>query len=129
MDDALYKEVISSIKAIFDMTTRLDERIKMLLEKQHDTDNKISNIFSSQADLNTKVSVLETSNGPANQKKTDDIFQKLAQLETRLSNVEKSATNTEAKWKAIFDFVYKTIWVVVVCYLLYLLNLSTPPLP
>lgn len=133
MDDALYKEVTSSIKAMFDMTARVDERVKILVEKQHDVEHRLEGISTSQMELTTKVGILETRNDKGYATRVDSTLgtlqNEMKQIELRLITVEKSATSSEAKWKMIFDFIYKSVWVILVCYLLYKLNLAPPALP
>jgi len=136
MDDALYKEVTSSIKAMFDMTARVDERVKMLVDKQNNVEHRLETICTSQMELTTKVGILETRNGHEVKQHVakvdssiDALEGELRQVELRLMAVEKTASSSEAKWKMILDFVYKAVWVILVCYLLYKLNLTPPPLP
>lgn len=136
MDETLYREVTESIKAVFDLTARVDERVKMMTERQVNLENRIDNTSKLQSDLVTKVGILEVRNGSELKElilkaedKLSNLNKLIQNLELRMQMVEKSAKSTESKWKTIFDFVYKTIWVIIVCWILFKLNLQTPPLP
>jgi predicted nucleic acid-binding Zn-ribbon protein len=136
MDSTLYKEVTSSIKAMFDVTARIDERVKMLVEKQHEVERRLDGISTSQMTLTTKVGILENRNGKDLKDQiarvdssVEGARDEIKQMQMRLITVEKSATSSEHKWKSIFDFIYKAVWVILVCYLLFKLNLTPPPLP
>ena len=136
MDNALYKEVIHSIQAVFELTARVDERVKLLMDKQTQIDAKLESLSVSQMNLFTKVSVLETKDGEelknalvSLDNEVKGVTKELHAIDMRLHGVEQVATRTENKWQMVFDFVYKTVWVVLVCYLLFKLNLQPPPLP
>lgn len=135
-EESMSKEVIQSIKAIFDLTARVDERVKMLAEKQINTEKKIEMIVVVQNDMATKLGILETRNG--NHLKEDmnsltdevqELYDNVKNLDTRIANMEKAKNVNDNRWSLVFDFIYKTFWVIFVCYLLYKLNLQAPPLP
>lgn len=136
MDDTLYKEIIHSIQAVFELTARVDERVKLLMDKQTQIDAKLESLSVSQMNLSTKVSVLETKDGKelrnalvSLDNEVKEATKEIHAIDMRLHGVEQVATRTENKWQMVFDFVYKTVWVVLVCYLLFKLNLQPPPLP
>ena len=136
MDETLYKEIIHSIQAVFELTARVDERVKLLMDKQTHIDAKLESLSMSQMNLFTKVSVLETKDGKelknalvSLDNEVKEAIKEMHAIDMRLHGVEQVATRTENKWQMVFDFVYKTVWVILVCYLLVKLNLQPPPLP
>ena len=136
MDDTLYKEIIHSIQAVLELTARVDERVKLLMDKQTHIDAKLESLSMSQMNLFTKVSVLETKDGKelknalvSLDNEVKEAIKEIHAIDMRLHGVEQVATRTENKWQMVFDFVYKTVWVILVCYLLVKLNLQPPPLP
>lgn len=126
MDSSLYKEVTQSIKATFDLTARIDERVKMLSENHKTSSAIMDDLQKRQSDILTKLVLLESKDDKTI---TTGLQSSLKDIEMRLMLVEKSAINSDNKWKLAFDFTYKTVWVVVVCYILLKLNLQSPPLP
>jgi len=136
MDETLFREVTQSIKAVFDLTARVDERVKMLVEKQTQIDSKIEALALQHTDLVTKVGILESRNEKEFKDQLtrfeDDIKEAsddLKEFDQRLYHVERSTSTSENRWKSVYQFIRDTIWVVIVCYLLYKLNLTPPPLP
>jgi len=136
MDETLYREVTQSIKAVFDLTARVDERVKMLVERQVQTDDKIEDFSRNQTELVSKVSVLETRNEKEFidelrrfEAAMKDTQRDLKEIDQRLYHVEKSSHSNENRWKQIYHFVRDTVWVIIVCYLLYRLGLQPPPFP
>ena len=129
MEDLLYREVTQSIKAVFDLTARVDERVKMIVDKQTVMERRMEHFTDLQNELTTKVHVLQSLNTDSLKADVNIIEESLDDIKLRLAIVERLGNNTEHKWKLAFDFVYKTVWVVLVCYLLYKLNLQSPPLP
>lgn len=136
MDETLFREVTQSIKAVFDLTARVDERVKMLVEKQTQIDTKIENLSLQHTDLVTKVGILES----RSEKEFKDQLERfegdvkeatehLKEFDQRLYHVEKSSRTSENRWKNVYQFVRDTVWVLIVCYLLYKLNLQLPSLP
>ena len=136
MDESLFREVTQSIKAVFDLTARVDERVKMLVEKQSQIDSKIEGLSLHHTDLVAKVSVLESRNEKEFKDQIDrfetsvkEAEDTLKELDQRLYHVEKSSHTSENRWKNVYLFVRDTAWVLLVCYLLYKLNLNLPPIP
>jgi len=136
MDESLFREVTQSIKAVFDLTARVDERVKMLIEKQNQIDTKIEGLSIHHTDLVTKVGILESRNEKEFKEQiarfedsVKEAENTLKEIDQRLYHVEKSSHTSENRWKSVYTFIRDTAWVLLVCYLLYKLNLNLPPIP
>lgn len=136
MDETLYKEVTQSIKAIFDLTARIDERVKMLVEQQTALGQKLDNQGMQDGDMATRISVLENRNGKVAEKEIDRVAEELNDLEEKVDDMEETlgdakrwAMISQSRWRMAFDFLYKMAYAVLVAYLLYRLNFPSPKLP
>lgn len=136
VNDVLYKEVIGSIKSLFDLSVRVEERVKMMLEKQTQMDARIESLSKTQADAATKVSILETRNGEELKEEIvkveesiHEIEKELRNIELRLHSVEGASDDSKQKWASFYSFIREVAFVIIVCYLLYRLELQGPELP
>lgn len=136
MDETLYKEVAQSIKAIFDLTARIDERVKMLLEQHTILSKKIDDQAIQDNDMATRISVIENSNGKVTEKEIDrlaeelnDLDDKVDEMKDDISEAKRWAMISQSRWKMAFDFMYKMAYAVLVAYLLYRLNFPSPVWP
>lgn len=160
VNEKLTQEITDAMKALFDLTARIDERVKMLVI----SNEKIHNLFNSLEDkvgYATEKSALVAEKVAVVELKTTDIrsemnmmrsefkekikeeivaieddheaiekdIEKITQIETRIAFLEKSSNSQENRWKMVVGYVIQTAWILVVCYLLYKLNLQTPPIP
>ena len=137
MDETLYKELRKYIDGLSDLTARVEERVKISLEKLNTIDRKLDTLTAQQNKLDTKVHIIESNPigddiRRMSERLMDDMLntrESLREFEHRLSQVESMTTKTEARWKGVFDSIYRGLWVIIVCWALYKLDLSTPPLP
>ncbi len=136
MDETLYKEVTQSIKAIFDLTARIDERVKMLLEQHALLSKKLDNQAVQDNEMVTRISVLENRNGKLTEKEIHRLEEELNELEVKVDEMKEGLGETkrwamvnQSRWKMVFDFTYKVIYSALVGYLLYRLNFPFPRLP
>jgi len=131
MTENLQREVANSIKSLFDLTSRMDERVKMMVEKQSQLEDKIDNLSKTQADLTTQVTVLDGGQVGLSKLSSslEEIEDEIVEIDIRLRGAEKTNSSFEKKWSYFLGFIRDTVWVIVVCYLLYKLNLQAPPLP
>lgn len=130
-----YGQVHESIKGVFEMTARIDERVQLMMKKQDDLDNKINSQMILYNQLSARVSVLESDSSMEILKSevgrvqdcANEIKTKLHDVEMKLQNVEGNSGRQEDRWKVFFGFGVQIIWVVLAAYLLYKLGLQAPP--
>lgn len=137
------------LKKLLDLTTRVDERVKLIVERQQEMHSRLNQFAADHHELTTRVSIIESSSeelssfdnmrqritmleahGSASVNKT------LNELEDQVSVVEnrvrKLEDHHEGMWGKINKFsgmLIHGVWIIVVCYLLYKMGINTPPIP
>lgn len=115
-----------SINAIVELTTRVDERVQLIMKQQKEIEDKIYHQNEFVSDLNTKVKILEIN---AITDEIEKINEHLHKMEIRLNTLENSNNSNENRWKTIFGFVIQLVWVILAAFLLYKLGISAPAVP
>jgi hypothetical protein len=120
--DQFFAQVSESIKDLHDLTTRVDERVKHLIEKQSDMEQKMNRIDG----LSERMAVLESKSGAV-----DHMASALANVEQtnlnddkRLTALESSNVTLQGRWSKISSFTLQLVWAIVACYVIYKLGLS-----
>ena len=116
ISEQFFTQVSESIKSVFNLTSRIDERVKMIHEKQQEMDKKFSRLIDSQGTLNSRVSVLEST---TETEEVQNLEKTVHNMEIMLKEVElKSAGNT-GKWAVAADFGIKILWALVAAAAIY----------
>lgn len=127
------EQVNNSIKSIVELTTRIDERVQLMMKKQEFLESKIEQHISSLNELNTDFKLLDSKSGKILQEEVVKLADNVSDIETRLKALEKDSENSNDNWKEIaktvFNFIVQIIWVIVASYILYKLNIQAPSLP
>lgn len=120
--DHFFAQVSESIKDLHDLTTRVDERVKHLIERQADMEQKMNRID----ELSERMAVLESKSGAI-----DHMSMTISQIEQvnmlddrRIAALETSNQTLQSRWQKITSFILQLIWVIVACYVLFKLGLS-----
>ena len=124
MGKEYYLEVSKSIKSVYDLTARIDERVKLLMSKQEETQRKLDQHMNRVSDLDGRIMVIESKNGEAAIKQLGLLREDFHKLEGRIQVVEISSAGNEGKWKIIIDFGVKILWIIVGSYALLKLGLN-----
>ena len=104
ISEQFFTQVSESIKSVFNLTSRIDERVKMIHEKQQEMDKKFSRLIESQGTLNSRVSVLESTSD------TEDLEKTVHNMELILKEVELKSAGNAGKWNVVADFSLKILW-------------------
>ena len=119
ISEQFFTQVSESIKSVFDLTSRIDERVKMIHEKQQEMDKKFSRLIESQGTLNSRVSVLEST---SEIEEVQNLEKTVHNMEIMLKEVElKSAGNT-GKWDTAAELSLKILWAIVAAAAIYYLG-------
>lgn len=125
--DQFFTQVSESIKDLHDLTTRVDERVKHLIERQAEMEHKMGKIDV----LSERTAVLEAKEETidAMSLSITDVEQTNLKDDKRLTALEASQATFIGRWQKITSFVLQLIWAVVACYIIYKLGLSNsmPP--
>lgn len=121
------RELAASVKSLYDLTTRVDERVEQLISCQKTITSRMELLGDRASELTSRVTVLEKTTN-----QSDDVTQlvrKVHDLELRTQSIEINSGNVENRWKTIVNFALQLIWVIIAAYLLYKLGIQAPAVP
>ena len=127
--------ISESIMELLQLSSRVDERVQILMKKNQDLEEKIDEQTGIINELNSKIRVLESkdTNAHIRDKVRSQEFRTLADevkmLNLRIHSLENSSNHQEDRWKTIVGFVIQLAWVILASFLLYRLGISSPPVP
>ena len=124
INDQFYKEVSDSIKLVFDLTSRIDERVKHLVEQHSDSNQRIERLVERQEDIFSRISVLENKNGNGYKEDIIELKKNVHIMEIKMSSLELQTNQHENKWQKIIDFVFKVSVAVVVAIIVWKIGLK-----
>lgn len=120
--DQFIAQVSESIKDLHDLTTRVDERVKHLIEKQCDMEqkmNRIDELSERTAVLESKASAVDHMNASIS-----NIEQTNLMDDKRLTALEASHQTIQSRWQKMTGFILQLVWAIVACYVIFRLGLS-----
>ena len=123
-----FAQMTETMGEIQEVTLRVDERVNILLERQSVADATIHEIRNVINSLVSRVAILESRNENKTRALVDKSRDKIHEIEKQIQLLFLSNNNNEAKWKTIFDFVGKVLWIIVAAYVLYKLGYNPPPI-
>lgn len=127
------EQVNNSIKSIIELTTRIDERVQLMMRKQDIFDDKLENTIITLNELKIDLKLLDSKSGITLQEEVSRTSKEISEIKNKLDNVEKVSNNTNNNWKeiakGILTFVVQIIWVVIAAYILYKLGIQSPSVP
>jgi DNA repair exonuclease SbcCD ATPase subunit len=119
-----------NIQRLFDLSTRIDERVKSIQTKQNQLEKQIDNVINQYMTVLQKIAVLESHRNEAD---TDD---KIKELEKTITSIDKRLTILEGndskhsdRWNRITMFIIQIVWAILTAYILMKLNLQAPAVP
>ena len=121
------RELANSIKSLFDLTTRIDERVEQVIAGHKVTTGKLESEIDKARDLMARVSVLEKTTDQADD--VDILAKQIHDLELRVQSIEISAGRVENRWQSTVNFGLQLVWVIIAAYLLYKLGIQAPAVP
>lgn len=149
-----FLQVSESIKNLFELSTRIDERVQVIMKKQDEIDKKIETMNASIGKMSTRLSVVEAKNPDAYKRDIGKLFDRvhetnldLKSLQNRyeanvpiihdldkrshknvanIQELQSQSQQNEGRWKSVFGFIIQIIWVILAAYLLFKLGLQTP---
>lgn len=139
MADDISVQILSqtseNIQKLFDLSTRIDERVKAIRDKQDDLDERLTDISKVHQEVMQKIAVLESKDGGTGvlsarlDECQKEVKLELVQIDKRLSLVEGSTNTSQDRWNKIFTFAIQIIWVILAAYLLMKLGIQAPAVP
>lgn len=137
-------QIAESVAKLFEITTRVDERVKICIDKNKEIEIKVENVhreLSQRINNNTELNLALRENLAILNSKNIDykleniksdidlVNEEILFLKNRISNTEKASEGFENKWNAIVKFIVQIIWLVVGAWILFKLGLGPPSLP
>jgi hypothetical protein len=121
MDDNAYKELSHSLKSVSDITTRIDERVKVLVEDNNVFKVRFERVAEIQSALVSRLSIIESSHDISNiktdiialQEKIEYLSDKSIRIEQDISMMEKNIGHQDNRWANVIDFIYKLSTVII----------------
>lgn len=120
-----------NIQKLFDLSTRIDERVKSVQAKQDHLDKRIDDTINTHIDLMKKIAVLE-----AHEEDAANVYLRIEynskiinELDKRVTSLEKDSGTHNDRWKSVATFVVQLVWIILAAYLLLKLNLQPPAVP
>ncbi len=124
ISENFYKEVSDSLKLVFDLTSRIDERMKIVIAGNTETKEKIERLASQYSDIITRISLLESKN---TNRQIDELKEEIKDVKTKINDfhdtvdnskikmaeVEKDLKSHSYKWTALIDFIFKVAIIVI----------------
>ncbi len=119
-------KVSESLHNVVQLSSRIDERVQNLGEKLKEQDSKFGSLMETNTALISRIAVLESKNGEAQAYQIEELKTKLHAMEIIVARLELSSASMEGKWSKIFDFIFKIIFVITGCYIVYKLGIPVP---
>lgn len=124
-----YNEVSDSIKSLFDLTTRIDERVKHMQIIQQEVQEKTDAHLKQNHGLDGRLQVLETKVHSLNGGTTNELKDKIRVLETKITIVESIVSKSESRWEKVIKWIVQMGWIIVAAWALTQLGLQPPQVP
>ena len=134
------EQVNNSIKSIIELTTRIDERVQLMMKKQESFEAKIDGNKQHLNELKTEVKLLDSKSGKSLQEEVSNLSeegatlsQDFGRIKSKIERITEESNKKENNWQAVvkgaLSFIVQIIWVVVASYLLYKLGIQSPSVP
>lgn len=137
------------LKKLLDLTTRVDERVKLIVERQQEMHIRLNQFAVDHNELITRVSIIESNaeeletldqlkhrvtmleaHGPVSLcKSIQELEDQVYVLESRIKKLEEHHEGLWGKINKFLGLLVHGVWIIVVCYLLYKMGINTPPIP
>lgn len=126
----ILSQTSDNIQKLFDLSTRIDERVKSIQNNQTSLDDRMGAIMQSHNELMQTVAVLKSAtHSTTNAEGISECKKEIVELDKRLSTLEHTSQGLESRWSQIFKFAINIIWLIAGAYLLYKLGLQPPAVP
>lgn len=127
------EQVNNSIKSIVELTTRIDERVQLMMKKQENFENKMEDHLEYFNELKTEFKLLDSKSGKSLQEEVLRLSQEVNDMKSKLDALTKESSKLEGDWKYVvkgsLSFIVQIIWVLLASYLLYKLGIQSPSVP
>ena len=123
-DISMLTQTSDNIQKLFELSNRIDERIKNLQKDQKNSDNKLDSILENYHGISQRVAVMESKDLKSIDNRIQECAGEIRVIEKRISTVELASGNNQDRWNKIFNFSIQLIWVVLASWVLMKMNLT-----
>lgn len=144
--DQFFGQVSESIQLVFDLTSRIDERVKMLIVQQNELGERTEKLLDMHQAAASRLAIIESKEYPLlkedmtrikeNILAITTIAKEIGDLQSRVHTLEMKSEmigmrlgTHDNRWLLIFDTIWKFGLMIVAGYILYKLGLQAPPVP
>lgn len=125
----LLAQTSDNIQKLFDLSTRIDERVKSLQKDQSEIKEELGEVVDTSHIVIQRIAVAESKLETPLHEEVVLLQKTIIEIDKRLRSLEKTSEGNESRWNAIFQFITQLVWITLAAYVLYKLNLSPPPVP
>lgn len=143
--------LIDEIKQVIDITSRVDERMKIIAESQIQLDQRLNHFIDEHNALTSRVQVMvakapdaamidekhhrilakldmiESLSSPKMQGFIEETEDDVSELKARIKELESHTQGSSEKIKQILGYVWQGLFIVLVAWLLFKMGLNPPP--
>lgn len=125
----------NKMETLLDMISRIDERVKLIQEKQNDLEDRFDEAMAVRQEKLQKLAVLEAKVADEEALRENihncqgNCKASFYQMDKRVSSLETDSGRSEDRWNKIFGFIIQLVWVLLAAWLLLKLNLQAPAVP
>lgn len=122
--EANLQRLNDSVNQVFELSSRIDERLKSLVESNQESKERIEKLVVNQTNILTRIIVLENESKTIEDVKKDIkiLEQQVDLLSERVIHVEKEVGAHSNKWTNLIDFGFKVGHIVIGAIILYKLG-------
>lgn len=104
--DLFHEEMRKSINNVLDITSRIDERLKILYEKDDEYKENFQQLFR---DISSILQRLASNDSivPSVQESLNELQEKTHELEIKMSNMHVAVKDHSDKWSKLIDWTFK----------------------
>ena len=117
--DVVDKSIHDSIESVINMVSRIDERIKILYEKDDEYKNNLDLVSDDISSILQRLASMETT---IHSDDIEAIRAKMHELDIRTSNLDLSLSNHSDKWSKTVDWIFKIVLTFISTYAAYKLG-------
>lgn len=117
--DVVDKNIRDSIESVINMVSRIDERIKILYEKDDEYKNNLDLVSDDISSILQRLASMETT---IHSDDIEAIRAKMHELDIRTSNLDLSLSNHSDKWSKTVDWIFKIVLTFISTYAAYKLG-------
>ena len=127
----LFSKTSDNIQKLFDLSTRIDERVRIIQTNQVAMEGNIAELVEQYHDVMSRVVVIQSERTQPGSipERVADIEKQLTDLDKRLAVIEMASKGMESKWNRIASFAIQLVWVVLAAWVLLQLKLQAPAVP